>query len=155
MGFSPCCCSLQAGTKAIAIFELVIGVLLTILSLIVLIAGAGSLGGDDAEAGGAVIAIGIILLIVCILRIALAAVLWQAARDLNERKARTWLIITGILFAIHIISFIVVVAKSPGVGASSGISLVLTAYFIWVVIAFRNEIVDDPNSAPRYPPNQS
>lgn len=75
--------------------------------MIVLIAGAGSLGGDDAEAGGrfwktghsfknrtdfwlnfvsyfkqgAVIAIGIILLIVCILRIALAAVLWQAARD--------------------------------------------------------------------------
>ncbi len=104
MGFSPCCCSLQTGVKAIAIFEFVsqktsilpencqnscfiyfqvISGLLIILSSILLLAGASDEAKNDSTV---LVTAGIIILIVCIVKILFAVLLWQAARDVIFKK---------------------------------------------------------------------
>ncbi len=73
--------------------------------------------------------------------------------QLNEQKARTWLIISGILFLISVITFIMAVSVNGGAGAPSAVGLVLEGYFIWVVWEFRKEIPNIPNM--RYDGNEN
>ncbi|OXA56767.1 uncharacterized protein LOC110846036 [Folsomia candida] len=160
MGMNPCCCSLQSGVKAIAIFGMVKSTFLLVISIIALVSGiilinhGGSRSSASEETDShrreIAAAVGVVAVIVacfiiaiCLIYFALAVLLWKAAQNRNEKYSRIWLIITCILWVLALFQLFWLLSSGGRFDISlTSLQLLLDIYFIWVVMAFRKELLE-------------
>jgi len=168
MGGAPCCCcTLQTGTKVVAIVNIVFSVIAAIVNILGFFA-IGALGvtayskNENQDNDKAFAAAGIVLLIIGILTIAFVVgflvvciVLLLGANARHHGKCKIWFIVTIVIVALWTVRDLYATVKigqmhGAGEAFTSLLSLIfglaIAGYELWVVYAFMEEIKDE--SAP-------
>jgi len=137
---SPCCCSLQAGTKAVAILQIIGSIVWIILSVLTMLGAKQHFDQQGKSMPAAVIAIGVIIILMFVLGLILGIVLLMGANARDLRKCRIWFNVTLVITIISIISIVFSAFSAGGANIQGVIQVLFSIYFLWVVYAFMEEI---------------